>query len=71
METDVKPEGEVHEILQQYEKDFKNYKVMQTWWFSLVDAKIGEPMRDLSHQQFAGQIEVDDFLTELNTIMKQ
>lgn len=71
METDVKPEGEVHEILAQYEKDFKNYKTMQTWWFSLVDAKIGEPMRDLSHQQFAGQIEVDDFLEELNTIMKQ
>ena len=71
METDVKPEGEVHEILKQYEEDFKNYKIMETWWFSLVDAKIGEPMRDLSHQQFAGQIEVDDFLKELNTIMKQ
>ena len=25
METDVKPEGEVHEILKQYEEDFKNY----------------------------------------------
>lgn len=68
--ADAVPPANLHEINVAYSKQMVDLKNTQLWWFSAVDAKFGEPMRDLSHRQFAGQISAEDFVAELQKIMK-
>lgn len=66
---DAIPPENIHEINQVYAQQMEDLIYTQLWWFSSVDSKYGEPMRDLSHQQFAGQISPEDFVKELERIM--
>lgn len=66
--TDVQT-GEQPEMVKNYIADFEKLQKTQLWWFTYLDTSIGEPMRDLSHQQFAGEISPDDFVKELDHII--
>jgi len=55
METDVEA-GEQSEMMAQYNEDFEKLQKTQLWWYTYLDTDIGEPMRDLSQMQFAGEI---------------
>lgn len=69
METDVKPDAPVSELMQSYADYLKGLQFTQLWWYTSLDNAIGEPMRDLSQQLFAGDIEADAFVESLDEIM--
>ena len=69
-ETSVQPPADQHQILKDYATMLSKFSKLQTYWFDVVDAKSGEPMRDLSHKQFAGEISPEDFVNELEEIMR-
>lgn len=66
--TDIEPR-ERSEMVQTYIDNFDKLEKSQLWWYTYLDTTIGEPMRDLSHQQFAGEIDVDTFVKELDRII--
>ncbi len=68
-QTDIEP-GERSEMVQTYIENFDKMKKSQLWWYTYLDTAIGEPMRDLSHQQFAGEIDAESFVKELDQIIK-
>lgn len=61
--------GEQPQMVKDYIEDFNKLEKTQLWWFTYLDTSIGEPMRDLSHQQFAGEIDAESFVEELDTII--
>lgn len=69
-ETDVEMENQ-SEMMKTYIENFNKLEKTQLWWFTYLDTAIGEPMRDLSQQQFAGEIGSEDFIEQLESIMKQ
>ena len=69
-ETSVQPPADQHQILKDYATMLSKFTKLQTYWFDVVDANSGEPMRDLSHKQFAGEISPEDFVAELEAIMR-
>lgn len=68
-ETDVQPTAEQPEMMKQYVEDFNKLEKTQLWWYTYLDTAIGEPMRDLSHQQFAGKVDPEFFVKELESII--
>lgn len=68
-ETDIEA-ADQSEIMKQYLEDFAKLEKTQLWWFTYLDTSIGEPMRDLSQQQFAGEIDSASFVEQLEQIMK-
>ena len=58
-------------MMKTYIENFNKLEKTQLWWFTYLDTAIGEPMRDLSQQQFAGEIGSEDFIEQLESIMKQ
>lgn len=69
-ETDIKP-NEQSEMMSTYVENLQKMQKSQLWWFTYLDTSIGEPMRDLSHQQFAGQVDAQSFVDQLQSIIKQ
>ena len=69
MYTDVQPPADRHPMLVIYDEMLSQFQDTQLWWFSAVEAVLGEPMRDLSHQQFAGEIDPYAFVEELAAVM--
>lgn len=67
--TDTKPEVPVHPAYDQFMKDASRLTYLQPWWFGVVPAEVGEPMRDLSHEQFGGVITADQFVNRLQHVM--
>lgn len=67
--TDTECEEEPAEIISTYYENSAKLEKTQLWWYDYLDTSIGEPMRDLSSKQFAGQIEAADFVTELEAII--
>ena len=68
-ETEIEESGQT-EMMKTYIENFKKMEKTQLWWFTYLDTAIGEPMRDLSQQQFAGEVDADDFLQQLESIIK-
>lgn len=68
-ETDIEETGQT-EMMKTYIDNFKKLEKTQLWWFTYLDTAIGEPMRDLSQQQFAGEVDADDFIKQLESIIK-
>lgn len=69
-ESDVEVTGQT-DMMKTYVENFNKLQKTQLWWFTYLDTSIGEPMRDLSQQQFAGQIDSGKFIEELESIIKQ
>lgn len=67
--TEAECTVELPELVVAYNENFNKLERTQLWWYTYLDTAIGEPMRDLSHQQFAGQIEAEAFIEELETII--
>ncbi|MDO5425197.1 MAG: extracellular solute-binding protein [Eubacteriales bacterium] len=61
---------DVTEVRQTYNENFAKLEKTQLWWYTYLDTEIGEPMRDLSHKQFAGQIDAKEFTEQLQEIIK-
>lgn len=68
-ETDVESK-DITELRQTYNENCSKLEKSQLWWYTYLDTEIGEPMRDLSQRQFAGQIEAKEFTEELQKIIK-
>ena len=68
-ETDIEEAGQT-EMMKTYIENFKKMEKTQLWWFTYLDTAIGEPMRDLSQQQFAGEVDADNFIKQLESIIK-
>lgn len=69
IETDAKPASPVHPAYGAFMNDAKGYTYLQPWWFSVVPPEVGEPMRDLSHEQFGGVLTPEEFVRRLETVM--
>lgn len=68
---DAKAPENIPEINQSYARQMEQLENTQLWWFTSVDAKFGEPMRDVNQQLFAGQISAEDFVQELEKVMRE
>ena len=71
IKTEVASESEIHPAYQEFMDSVSSVETIQPWWYGIVDGSIGEPMRDLSHKLFGGSISPEDFVKELDKIMKQ
>ncbi len=67
---EVQAPDDLTEINKAYGEQMENLEQTQLWWFTSVDSKYGEPMRDLNQQLFAGQISAEDFVQELEAVMR-
>lgn len=70
MNTDAVAEVEVNGAYQDFMAFASKVTDIQPWWFGVVDASIGEPMRDLSHKLYGGDCTAEEFTAELETVMK-
>jgi raffinose/stachyose/melibiose transport system substrate-binding protein len=70
METDVKPDAPMTELMQSYADYLQGLQFTQLWWYTHLDTALGEPMRDLSQQLFAGDIDAQSFVDNLDAIMQ-
>lgn len=68
---DAETPDDIAEVNKAYMEQMEALENTQLWWFSSVDSKVGEPMRDLSQQLFAGQISAEGFAEQLESIMRQ
>jgi len=68
--TDAKADTPPHPAYQQYLDDTPKFTMTQPWWFGVVDAAVGLPMRDLSQLHYSGTITTEKYVEELQKILK-
>lgn len=59
---------ELTRLQQEYLDIFNEFEMLQTWWFSVWDADIGEPYRDLVQSFYAGNLPVEYFIEQMQEI---
>lgn len=67
--TDIVPEN-MTEMRKSYIDNFNKLEKTQLWWYTYLDTDIGEPMRDLSQEFFAGGIAVSDYVNQLQSLIR-
>lgn len=67
----LKPTKSFPTAIKQYAELVRNVDHLTSYWFAAVDAKTGEPWRDLAQKLFANSISPEDFVIEAQRIFSQ
>lgn len=70
-DSQMKPEGKINDAYARYLKDFKSFKVIQTYWYSELPFGKGDEYRDLNQKLYTGTLSSAQFTESMEQIMRR
>ncbi|MDR6881934.1 extracellular solute-binding protein [Bacillus sp. 3255] len=70
-ESEAKTEGKINDAYAEYVKDFKNFKFIQSYWYSTMTTSKGEEYRDLNQKLYTGTLSSSQYTESMEQIMRK
>ncbi|MBP1966625.1 ABC transporter substrate-binding protein [Paenibacillus aceris] len=70
-DSEMKPEGKINDAYAEYLVDFKNFKFIQTYWYSAITTSKGEEYRDLNQKLYTGTLSSSQYTESMEQIMRK